>query len=64
MLYPGHFTSSERDLVLIGQEAGWTLGPVWIDPENFITGVQTPDCPDPNESLYQLCCLACLIVSL
>ena len=37
------------------QETGWAPGPVWTGAENLApTGVQSPDRPARNQSLYQL----------
>ena len=51
---PGHF-NSEKDLVLIVQDAGWTSGSVSTGAENLAaTGIRSPDRPARNESLYRL----------
>jgi len=44
-----------KDPVLIVQEAGWALGPVWTDAENLApTGIRSPDRPACSQSLYRL----------
>jgi hypothetical protein len=54
MPHPDHFTPG-KDLVPIEYEAGWAPGPVWTCVENLApTGIWSPDCPAPSESLYQL----------
>jgi hypothetical protein len=53
-----HFTPW-KDPVLILQEAGWTLGPVWTRAENLArTEIRSPDRPARSQSLYQLNYLA------
>jgi hypothetical protein len=48
-LYPG------KDPVPIVQEAGWAPGPVWTGAENLAPiGIQYPDRPARNQSLYRL----------
>jgi hypothetical protein len=45
----------ERDPLLIAQEAGWVLEPVWTGVENLApTGIRSPDRPARSESLYRL----------
>ena len=44
-----------KDLVLIVQEAGLALGPVWTGAENIApTGFRFPDRPARSQSLYRL----------
>jgi hypothetical protein len=44
-----------KDPVLIVQEAGWALGPVWTGVENLApTGIRSPDRPVRSESLHRL----------
>jgi len=44
-----------KDTVLIVQEAGWDVGPVWTSAENLApTGIPYPDRPAHSQSLYQL----------
>ena len=44
---PGHFTPG-KDPVLIIQEAGWALGPVWTGAQNLVsTGIRSQDRPVP-----------------
>jgi hypothetical protein len=44
-----------KDPVLIVQEAGWALGPVWTGAENFTpTGIRFHDRPARIQSLYRL----------
>ena len=44
-----------KDPVLIVQEAGWALGPVWTGAENLVpTGIRSPDRPARSQSLYRL----------
>jgi hypothetical protein len=44
-----------KDPLLILQEAGWTLGPVWTGTENlFPTAIRSPDPPAHSHSLYRL----------
>jgi hypothetical protein len=51
---PAAFTPG-KDPVPIAQEAGRAPGPVWIGAENLApTGIQSPDLPAHNESLYRL----------
>ena len=48
-LYPG------KDPVPIVQEAGLAPGPVWTGAESLApTGIQSPDSPARNQSLYRL----------
>ena len=52
--HPDRFLPRE-DPVLIVQEAGWALGPVWTDAENLAsTGIRSPDRPARSQSLYRL----------
>ena len=47
----GRFTCGKHP-VLIVQQAGWALGPVWTGTENLAhTGVRTPDRPALSGSL-------------
>jgi hypothetical protein len=44
-----------KDPVPIVQDAGWAPCPVWTGAENlFPTGIRSPDCPAPSQSLYRL----------
>jgi hypothetical protein len=59
--FPGRYTSTphppEEGQVPIAQEAGWWAPrPVWTRAENLArSGIQSPDRPARNESLYWLC---------
>ena len=51
---PAAFTPG-KDPVPIVQEAGWALGPVWIDAENLApTGIRSTDLAARSKLLYQL----------
>jgi len=52
---PWLLISYERDAILIVQETGWALGPIWMGPENLTTTrVRTPDRPARGDSLYKV----------
>ena len=53
---PGCFTLG-KDPVPIVYEAVWAPGSVLTGAENLVnTGLRSPDCPVPTESLYRLRC--------
>ena len=55
---PPPLFTPRKDPVLILQEAGWALCPVWTGAENLApTGIRSPDRPARSQLLYRLICV-------